>query len=173
MNDIRNYVTNEAREDIIKQDVTIHKVHSGGNCKHCDKYYQSYGWLKKHESKCTLIIKKEKQKEKQTEEVMGLKQYNTPTKKLKIAPHIRFQVWDKWVGNKITTKCFCCDIEYITPFTNYKTFHSGHIISEFNGGKICIENLLPICCDCNRAMGTMNWDEYTDMNNLPVRIYGN
>ena len=39
-------------------------------------------------------------------------------------------------------------------------FHCGHIISEFNGGNLDVENLKPICQPCNSSMKTMNMDEF-------------
>ena len=60
----------------------------------------------------------------------------------------------------------------ITPFTNCNTFHAGHIKSA-NGGEIKIGNLLPICSDYNKSMGTINWDEYIEKyTNFRLRIYG-
>lgn len=39
-------------------------------------------------------------------------------------------------------------------------FHCGHIVSEFNGGKTIIENLRPVCFNCNSNMNTTNWLDY-------------
>ena len=41
-----------------------------------------------------------------------------------------------------------------------KNFIGGHIISEKNDGNINIENILPICNDCNLSMGCTNMDEF-------------
>ena len=147
-------------------------------CSHCGKIYKTQGWLNQHLLKCKSIPYNNRSKEdiieSITEPIVKQKSESKPEikKKLKIAPHIRFQVWKHYIGDKIIAKCFCCNQEDITPFTNYKTFHTGHIISEYNGGKILLENLLPICGDCNRVMGTTNWDEYVMTNNLRPRIYG-
>ena len=35
-----------------------------------------------------------------------------------------------------------------------------HVISEFNGGEININNLRPICNECNLSMGTTNMDVF-------------
>ena len=45
--------------------------------------------------------------------------------------------------------CQCCNITTIAQMN----FHCGHIISEFNGGKMTIDNLIPLCQLCNSSMG--------------------
>jgi 5-methylcytosine-specific restriction endonuclease McrA len=42
----------------------------------------------------------------------------------------------------------------------YLTNSCGHIISEFNGGELKLDNLMPICNSCNSSMGTKNMNEY-------------
>ena len=121
----------------------------------CGKSYKTRGWLDKHERKCAKYNRNDKPKKK------------------KISPEMRFKVWEKYVGNNIRGKCFCCWSADITPFTSYKTFQAGHIKSEFNGGDISIENLLPICKICNVHMNTTNWDDY--VNSIKMyrpRLYG-
>jgi predicted O-linked N-acetylglucosamine transferase (SPINDLY family) len=117
-------------------------------CEKCKKSYKTRGRFNKHI--CSIVKKKNK-----------------------IAPQLRFLVWKKYIGNKIESKCFCCLKHTITPFTYLNTFHTGHIISEYNGGSLDIGNLLPICNDCNKSMGVINWDEYIKSStNFRVRIYG-
>ena len=41
--------------------------------------------------------------------------------------------------------------------------HTGHIISENNGGETDITNLRPICKKCNLSMGSKNWNEYENI----------
>ena len=65
-----------------------------------------------------------------------------------ISHALRKQVWDKCRNGLCT---ICCT----TEITN-KTFHAGHIIARARGGPTEIGNLLPMCEDCNRRMGTMN-----------------
>tara|TARA_B100000902_G_C26916134_1_gene719341 strand:- start:57 stop:656 length:600 start_codon:yes stop_codon:yes gene_type:complete len=125
---------------------------------HCGKSYKTLGWLEKHQEKCK---KRNRNSDK------------PKPKKKKISPEMRFKVWEKYVGNKINAKCFCCLSADITPFTSYKTFQAGHIKSEYNGGDISLENLLPICKICNVHMSTTNWDDY--VNSIKMyrpRLYG-
>ena len=135
-------------------------------CDYCDKKYKTLTGFKKH--KC-------KNKRQDTDDIKEKKSMTILPKKRKkkISPHVRFDVWKKYIGNKIEAKCFCCWKNNITPFTYCNTFHAGHIKSEANGGEIKIANLLPICSDCNKSMGTVNWDEYIEKyTNFRLRIYG-
>lgn len=81
--------------------------------------------------------------------------------KKNITPKTRLTVWANYHGDLDNTSC---------PFSKYgcknkinrgkNGFHCGHIVSEFNGGKTSIENLRPVCYNCNIIMGTTNWSEY-------------
>ena len=148
------------------------------SCEYCTKKYKTFTGFKKHKCK-----KKQKKQKKQKEENKTTRRDHSnndilitkPKKhrKKKISPQIRFDVWKKYIGNKIEAKCFCCWKNRITPFTNNNTFHAGHIMSEANGGIISIGNLLPICSDCNKDMNATNWDEYIKIStNFCPRIYG-
>jgi hypothetical protein len=78
---------------------------------------------------------------------------NIKKKKEKIPQKMRMMVWDKYIGlDKGKSKCKCCNDKEITQMD----FECGHIIAEANGGKITIDNLLPICGPCNRSMKTDN-----------------
>jgi 5-methylcytosine-specific restriction endonuclease McrA len=48
-----------------------------------------------------------------------------------------------------------CDLEITVT-----TFHAGHIQSIKNGGSNNINNLEPICINCNLSMGSQNLYEY-------------
>ena len=92
--------------------------------------------------------------------------------KQKIPPEMRFKIWETYVGNHLESLCFCCKSKRITPFTSYNAFQAGHILSENEGGKIEIGNLLPICASCNRKMGTTHWDDYVKEKKLYIRVHG-
>lgn len=96
----------------------------------------------------------------------------SPYTKKKIPPLLRFQIWQKYVGNKLETLCFCCNDKKITPFTSYKSFQAGHIVSESKGGTMDIGNLLPICSSCNKKMGTTHWDDYVSEKKYLIRVWG-
>ena len=66
-------------------------------------------------------------------------------------------VWDTYIGSSIgESNCFCCEHQKIRQIE----FHCGHVIAEKNGGETNIDNLRPICAQCNLSMGTMNMNDY-------------
>ena len=76
-----------------------------------------------------------------------------------IGPKLRLQVWKKEFENEYEGVCpfyRCTNIIH----NGLNGFHSGHVISEFNGGETTIDNLRPICSRCNSRMGITNWNEY-------------
>lgn len=81
-----------------------------------------------------------------------------------IPPKMRINVWNTYEGNqnKIGT-CMCCN-SHIT-FENY---HCGHIIAEKNGGDKTVENLRPVCSNCNLSMQTMNMIDFIKANKLKL-----
>lgn len=72
-----------------------------------------------------------------------------PNKKLKK------QVWDKRNTDPINGICFVCE-----DSLNFKNMQCGHIIAYYNGGLLELDNLEPICGNCNQTMGTTNLNEY-------------
>lgn len=89
------------------------------------------------------IFKKEKDKEQ--------KEYKN---KKNIPKAIRQQVWLKYIGKKFEDKCSIIWCQNIISVFN---FHAGHNIPESKGGSIDINNLKPICSNCNLSMS----DKYT------------
>lgn len=68
---------------------------------------------------------------------------------------MRTQVWNRWIGiEKGQVKCPYCQINSITPFF----FECGHVLAEAKGGEVSVENLRPICRECNGKMGTQPID---------------
>ena len=53
--------------------------------------------------------------------------------------------------------CFCCRNKEIEK----DDFQAGHILAEANGGTE-VDNLVPICSQCNQGMGTMHMREYIE-----------
>jgi hypothetical protein len=92
------------------------------------------------------------------EELTGItiKKSSTSSKK-KIPKKIKNDSWDQYIGKKIAeTQCLCCRTSKIGA----KDFIAGHILSESNGGKITVDNIVPICSGCNLSMKTTNMDEF-------------
>ena len=77
--------------------------------------------------------------------------------KAKIPSAVRKIVWNTYIGKDIIKgKCLCCNAEELTG-TN---FECGHVKSEKNGGEITIDNLRPICSNCNKSIGSKDIDEF-------------
>ena len=76
-----------------------------------------------------------------------------PKKKV-ISKKLREEVWLKYFGKTFSSKC---PIQWCTREISVFSFEVGHNIPESKGGRTTIDNLIPICGDCNRSMG----DRYT------------
>jgi hypothetical protein len=80
-------------------------------------------------------------------------------RKATIPKRLKSDVWDFYIGEeKGIALCMCCNHEKIKA----SHFECGHVISEFNGGTLCIENLRPICSQCNRSMSKKNMNEFME-----------
>lgn len=82
-------------------------------------------------------------------------------------PKKRIKQWNRddiWLyhnGPLTQVKCPCCQIRIISR----DSFSAGHIQAESRGGSSQIENIIPICDDCNGRMGPthmywFSWDTY-------------
>lgn len=79
--------------------------------------------------------------------------------KKKIPKKIKDDSWDKYIGKEHGIAfCICCN----TTEIEQKNFIGGHIISNKNKGSINIENIIPICNQCNLSMSTKNMDEFIE-----------
>ena len=80
-----------------------------------------------------------------------------------IPKKIRQLVWNTHIGEEIGKHpCMCCRATDITQMN----FQCGHIVSEYNGGKCTINNLVPICNLCNTSMGRTNMDIFMTQHGL-------
>ena len=71
-------------------------------------------------------------------------------RKENIPKAIREQVWLKYIGKKFSTKCH---IVWCKNNINCFNFDCGHNIPESKGGELRLNNLRPICRNCNVSMG--------------------
>lgn len=76
-------------------------------------------------------------------------------KKRSIPKKIRIKLWESKFDDSAKGNCYCCNDNI-----DKTEFHAGHIISEYEGGDISLENLEPICKSCNSSMGIMNMYEF-------------
>lgn len=70
---------------------------------------------------------------------------------------LRNLLWELIFGIDVgQANCCCCETNKIQQHS----FHCGHIVSERDGGRTVMSNLLPICAACNGSMGTENLYEF-------------
>jgi 5-methylcytosine-specific restriction endonuclease McrA len=82
---------------------------------------------------------------------------NSKVKKRSIPSTVKRLVWHQHIGEDVgKAKCMCCKTTDITQLS----FHCGHIVAEACGGNMCVDNLRPICQNCNSSMGTMNMNDF-------------
>lgn len=81
--------------------------------------------------------------------------YEYKGKRRSIPKGVKEDLWIRHFGKKYKGNCLVCNSVIDT-----KRFEAGHVKSVANGGSDNISNLKPICTKCNRAMGTMNLNEY-------------
>ena len=67
---------------------------------------------------------------------------------------LREQVWIQRFGKVFEHKCH---VKWCYNYINVFTFNCGHNIPASKGGRETLENLYPICANCNLGMG----DKYT------------
>ena len=99
-----------------------------------------------------------------------LKQAKLPknifTSKETIPKRIRELVWTTNNGEIFTNKCY---VSWCTNNINVFNFQVGHDIPESKGGTIDIDNLKPICSNCNLSMSNKytitEWSKLVIMNN--------
>ena len=63
---------------------------------------------------------------------------------------IREQVWIRYMGKTFQKECF---IHWCKNQIDVFNFQVGHNIPESKGGPTNVENLIPICRNCNLGMG--------------------
>ena len=82
---------------------------------------------------------------------------NFKKKKKSIPKTLKKMVWDTYIGEtKGKDKCYCCKHQDIRQID----FEAGHVKAESKGGETTVNNLRPICHQCNISMGTMDMHEF-------------
>jgi len=85
------------------------------------------------------------------------------THKAKIPKALREQVWKTSMGEKYDGKC---RVTWCSNKISVFDFEVGHNIPESKGGKTDINNLVPICRQCNGSMGNQyTFDEWCAKHN--------
>ena len=76
----------------------------------------------------------------------------------KISSILKKTVWKKYFGDdSITGKCMFEGCNNILSLNVINSWHCGHILSVYNGGTNDLNNIKPICPECNANMGSCNW----------------
>jgi hypothetical protein len=83
--------------------------------------------------------------------------HNYKNMRSSISSKLRGDVWRKQFKAKKIGTCPIFDCKTKIERDN---FECGHIVSVKNDGTSVLENLLPICHDCNKKMSSMNINEY-------------
>jgi hypothetical protein len=86
------------------------------------------------------------------EELNGMELPAIPIDDRPISAKLKEDVWKKCINGM----CAICEDNVITECC----FEAGHIKARSFGGQTEIDNLLPMCMECNRYMGTRNALEY-------------
>ena len=90
--------------------------------------------------------------------------------KARIPGALREQVWLLYCGDKLfRQKCWVdwCE-NIITPFR----FEVGHNVPESKGGTLDIDNLRPVCSNCNKSMGNRyTIEEFGDISKRTSRLF--
>ncbi len=90
-------------------------------------------------------------------------------KKKKIPKALREQVWINKMGKNFTGTC---SISWCENDMSCFNFDCGHNIPESKGGPTNIENLIPICRNCNVGMGNrFTIDEWEKKYEIPPKWY--
>lgn len=78
-------------------------------------------------------------------------------KKQSIPKPLRRKIWRNHFGLSMVGKCFCC--QHTLDYDD--NYECGHRFAESLGGQTIESNLLPICRQCNRSMGTTSIEDFT------------
>ncbi|AYV76117.1 MAG: HNH endonuclease [Terrestrivirus sp.] len=134
------------------------------NCRRCNKEFDSFNETINHQNTVCKNNSKIQNKEEK-EHIKNNGSINNPSTdqnpkiyiKEKIPPTVRNSVWNRHIGaEKKIGKCVCCNTEQIS----FANFQCGHVQSEKEGGKVCLQNLRPVCAQCNSSMGTQNMEDF-------------
>ena len=107
--------------------------------------YRNFEWIDR------LIMSKQHNKPYSNMHHVPLK-FRLPINKKK-----RRAVWDKRNLTLNEGRCFVCNE---SEEFDYDNFECGHIVAVYWGGDTSLDNLEPICKECNTKMGVQNLHEY-------------
>jgi hypothetical protein len=134
--------------------------------------------MKKHNKQYILIndasnqkilndTKKKSAKKKSTKKESTKKDTVVVSKKTSYIPKsLKVKVWNDNFGRQCGEhECYIECGKIICQ----GDFECGHVISKKNDGDTTVENLKPICSQCNKSMGTVNLEEFKKTYFSPVK----
>ena len=126
-----------------------------------------YSYFKTKISKDSKIFKAKNSKDSKISKIFKAK--NSKYKKKKIPKALREQVWINKMGKRFSGTC--C-ISWCENDMSCFNFDCGHNIPESKGGPTNLENLIPICRNCNVGMGNrFTIDEWENKYKIPPKWY--
>ena len=154
------YIINEYNNKLKTQELNFFNKHYNGHanlvkahdkCKESNFYIgllPNFLWI-------DFIIKDyNPENDKYIEPVQEIKENK---ERQKISKTLRTQVWNKYYTLDVgSVKCSICSVHTISQLD----FECGHIISHANGGPTNLDNLRPICNQCNKSMSSVNMNEF-------------
>ena len=139
---IKKIYKNKLKKGIFKKTITK-KVNRKVNKKNLNN-------IKKNEINKKQNNKKNEINEKQNNKKNEINEKSNKYVKKQIPKALREQVWIKYNGKRFNKKCY---VKWCKNDINCFNFDCGHDIPESKGGATVIENLKPICRNCNLSMG--------------------
>lgn len=77
------------------------------------------------------------------------------TKKKPIPTALKYLVWETYFKMSKAGNCICCNC----PITDRSCVY-GHVLSQKDGGENTLNNLRPICMNCNSSMGSKHMVQF-------------
>jgi 5-methylcytosine-specific restriction endonuclease McrA len=152
---VEHKVESKRNSSINIGDIDIKKLTKEGIVEICKKYNIDTKDCKLKNDYITCFLKHTKMEDKI--EVLVEEKIPTKEKRKPLPSAVRTAVWNKYIGSsKGEAKC----VIGCGTTISLSTFHCGHVKSKAKGGDDKIDNLRPICANCNTSMGTMNLNEF-------------
>ena len=90
-------------------------------------------------------------------------------KKRHLPKKIREQIWINYYGTNYSGKCF---VPWCSNQIDVFNYQVGHNVPESKGGSSNIDNLRPLCANCNMSMGNQytidEWNNIVPKSDVPT-----